>query len=110
MIYLYNKLPLELFPTEIEVIIEPTTIEEVKNANFISIVDDEDMAMVIENKLEVPIKYNPSDITFAIGDILYIPRFAEEQEPEWDTLPPYYLDIEWFIKIILKSCEEINIG
>lgn len=102
MTYLSNRLSLSMLPDNAKSIIEPVEITEILQSNFESIVDDEDTAIVMGDKLKMKIEYNPISILLTPEDTLYVARLMGGQDYEGYAVLPY-CTVKSFIKVTIKE-------
>lgn len=98
-IYLSNAFSIQMLSSVPAVpIIEPIDIEEIRNAEFVSVIGHADTANVLSNILGKEVIPNRESIQLQKGDILYVAQLTGGRLPEGSTTLPEGFEIK-FVKV-----------
>jgi hypothetical protein len=89
-IFLGNAFSLQMLNLEVahNVSIAPVSIDEVKQADFVSVVGHPDTAAVLTDMLDKEVAYNRQSLSLESGDILYVAQIVGGRLPEGATTLP----------------------
>lgn len=101
--FLGNAFSLQMLDTTIQhlVTVTPVPIEEVKVADFMSVIGHQDTATVVSSLLGKEVSCHRASIHLDAGDILYVAQVTGGRLPEGATTLPEGFSLSW-LKVTVK--------
>lgn len=102
-IFLGNAFSLQMLDTSVQhnITVSPVPIEEVKAADFQSVIGHQDTATVVSHLLGKEAPCHRASIHLDAGDILYVAQVVGGRLPEGATTLPEGFSLTW-LKVTIK--------